>query len=321
VKWAVVGFGNIARNKFLPALDKVPGAELKAVVTSHPERVKNLKKNRKVQIFTSINELEGVDVAYIATPNSMHKDQTIQCAQKGISVLCEKPAALNLFDTHKMVEACERNGVAFGVAHMGRFNSYNKGAKDILKSGILGNLGIVRASFSFTNTQRDTWRYDPEMSGGGAIMDIGIHLINSLHFFREKRIKEVVAINENLGYNIEQHAAAIFRFEDDALALVDCSYNAYESVSFEFRGTDGILYVLDTLFQNYEGKVILKNKEKISFLHFPGKDPYILEIKDMERAIDLHTSPLTGGYEALEDMKVVEAWYRSAKASLPIFIE
>lgn len=321
VKWAIVGFGNIARNKFLPALDKVPGAELKAIVTAHPDRVQTIGRNREVQIFTNVTELEDVDVVYIATPNGLHEDQAVQCAQKGINVFCEKPAALDLSGTQRMIDTCRKYDVTFGIAHMGRFNSYNVGAKDVLKSRILGDLGIVKASFSFVNTQRNAWRYDPRMSGGGAIMDIGIHLINSLHFFREKKIKEVVAINENLVYDVEQHATAIFRFEDDVLALVDCSYNSYESVSFEFRGTDGILYVLDTLFQNSGGKVIIKTKGKTSFLEFPEKDPYVLEIKDMERAVSSHTQPLTGEYEAIEDMKVVEAWYRSAKSSLPIFIE
>ncbi len=320
MKWGIVGFGSISKNRFLPALDKNEGSELSAVVTAHPDKVKEALKGREIGIFQNIGELEEIDAVYIASPNALHLSQTKECAKKGINILCEKPMALNVAEAKEILSVCEKNGVTFGVANMGRFNGYNIGARKIIQSGTLGKIGIVKADFSFLNTQRNAWRYDRRMSGGGAIMDIGVHLVNSIHFILGKRIKEVAAINVDLGYEVEQSASAVMKFEDDSLALIDCSYDAHEEVSFEFKGTDGIMYVYDTLFQDYMGRVILKKGEKSELRNFAGTDPYILEIEDMENAIRNGSRPMTDGCEALRDMEVIEAWYRSSKEGRKIDI-
>ncbi len=312
MKWAIVGFGSISKNKFVPALEKVQGTELSAIVTGHPESAEEYKK-RGVRIFKDLNDLKGVDIVYIATPNAYHREQTEICARKGINVFCEKPMAMNLSESEEMVKVCEKYGITLGIAHMGRFNSYNIGARNILQSGRLGKVSIVKASFSFVNTERDKWRYDPKLSGGGAIMDIGVHLINSLRFFLNDEITELTAINDNLVYDVDQNAAAVMKFSNGAIALVDCSFDSAESVSFEFRGDKALMYVVDTLFQNYTGKVILKDGEAFSFKDFMDREPYVLEIEDMERAVRSHVKPKTDGYDALNDMKVIEAWYRSAR--------
>ncbi|MGB9682381.1 MAG: Gfo/Idh/MocA family protein [bacterium] len=312
MRWGIIGFGRISRNRFLPALEEVEGSELTAIVTTHPENIKDIPARYSPKIYSDVNELDDVDVVYIATPNSMHKDQAITCARKGINVFCEKPIALNVIETVEMIEECQRNRVVLGVAHMGRFNPFNIGAKRLLEDNIVGRLGIIKASFSFVNDRRDEWRYNPLLSGGGSIMDIGVHIINAIHYFRPgKRIVEVCAINENLGYEVEQNAAAIARFDDGVIALMDASYDTSSSVSFEIRGDKGILYILDTLFQEYDGKVILRMGNEFKFYTFYGRNQYLSEILDMEEAISKGKKPATDGYDALKDMEVIEAWYRS----------
>ncbi len=313
MRWAIIGFGSISKNRFLPALREA-NATLGAIVTGNPQRVKN-EVDENVKITDKIDDLKDIDVAYIATPNSLHKSQVIECARRGINVFCEKPVGMNADEARQMAEFCDKSGVTFGVAHMGRFNSYNVLARDILRSGELGKIGIVKASFSFVNTERDKWRYDFSLSGGGAIMDIGIHIINSLRFMLERDVEEISAINENLGYNVDQNAAAIMKFKNGPLALVDSSFDTYPSVSFEFRGDKGMMYVMDTLFQDYKGRVIVAKNGTFELRDAIDKKPYVLEIEDMERAVKNHTKPATDGWEAFKDMQIVDGWYRSAKES------
>ncbi|PMQ02038.1 MAG: glucose-fructose oxidoreductase [Dictyoglomus sp. NZ13-RE01] len=314
MRWGVVGVGKITRNRFLPALEQVEGAILTAIVTTHPENVKDLAEKYNAKIYEKVEDLENVDVVYIATPNSMHKDQVISCAKKKIHILCEKPIALNSKEAMEMIRACEENGVVLGVANMGRFNPYNVGAKRLLEEGIVGRIGIIKASYSFVNVERDKWRYDLSLSGGGAIMDIGVHVINTLHFWRpNNKIVEIAGINEYFGYEVEQNAGAVARFDDGVIVLMDASYDTSLSVSFEIKGDKGILYVLDTLYQEYDGKVILKRENNFTLFNFYGENQYVLEIKDMEDAIRNKRSPRTDGYEALKDMTVIDAWYQSSK--------
>ncbi len=308
MRWAIVGFGSISKNRFLPAL-KEAGSVLESVVTSHPETV----KIEGVRAVTKIADLRNVDVAYIATPNSLHKSQTIECAKLGINVFCEKPVGMNAKEAYEMAEFCDKAGITFGVAHMGRFNSYNILAKNILNSRELGDIGIIKSSFSFVNTERNKWRYDPSLSGGGAIMDIGIHLINTLRFMLGANVVELESINDNLNYAVDQNAASIMKFSNGSIALVDASFNTYQSVSFEFRGDKGMMYVMDTLFQDYMGRVIVAKNGTFQLRDSIDKNPYVLEVEDMERAIKNHTKPATDGWEAFEDMKIVDAWYESAK--------
>uniref|UniRef100_A0A7V3RFT5 Gfo/Idh/MocA family oxidoreductase n=1 Tax=Mesoaciditoga lauensis TaxID=1495039 RepID=A0A7V3RFT5_9BACT len=311
MRWAIVGFGSISKNKFLPALNEA-GGTLAAIVTGRPESVRN-EFERDVKVIDKVEDLENIDIVYIATPNSLHKEQTIICAKKNINVFCEKPVGMNAQEAQEMAKFCDRSGVKLGIAHMGRFNSYNVLARDILRSGEIGKVGIVKASFSFVNVERNKWRYDPALSGGGAIMDIGIHLINSLRFILGDDVVEISAINENLEYPVDQNAAAIMKFANGSLALVDCSFDTYGSVSFEFRGDKGMMYVLDTLFQEYKGRIIVAKNGSFELRDSIDKNPYVLEIEDMEKAVKTQSKPATDGWEAFKDMKIVDAWYESSK--------
>lgn len=153
-------------------------------------------------------------------------------------------------------------------------------------------------------------------------MDIGVHVINTLHFFRPKnKIIEITAINESYEYEVEQNAGAVARFDDGVLVLMDASYDTSLSVSFEIRGRDGILYVLDTLYQEYDGKVFVRRENNLTFYNFYGENQYIGEIKDMENAVINKGKPATCGYDALKDMKVIEAWYRSYEEGKRIKID
>jgi len=321
MRWGVVGTGRIVRNRFLPALEQIPEAKLTAIVTTNPEKAKDLSERYGAKIYTNLEDIEDVDVVYIATPNKFHKEQTIICAKKRINVLCEKPMTINVREAEEIIEECERNKVVLGVANMGRFNPFNIGAKKLIDENIIGKIGVIKASFSFVNTEKSGWRYSLELAGGGSIMDIGVHVINTLHFwFPNNRIEEIVAINEGYGYEVEENAGAVARFNNGMIALLDASYNTMLSVSFEIRGDKGILYVLDTLYQDYDGKVILRNFNNYTFYTFYGENQYVAEIKDMERAIKEGKKPATSGLDALEDMRVIEGWYKSAMENKLIFL-
>lgn len=312
MRWGIVGVGKIVLDRFLPAIEKVEGAEVKFFVTNHPDKVKDLAEKYKARITTNISEIRDIDIVYIATPNKFHKEQAIICAKKGINIFCEKPIALNVKETEEIIEECEKNGVILGVANMGRFNPFNIGAKELLEKNILEKIGIIKASFSFVNLNREAWRYNMDLAGGGAIMDIGVHVINTIHFFRpNNRIIEVVSINEFYDYEVEQNAGAVAKFDDGVIVLMDASYDTSLSVSFEIRGRDGILYVLDTLYQEYDGKVFWRKENSVKFYNFYGENQYVGEIRNMEKAVKDRSKPATDGYEALKDMKVIEAWYES----------
>ena len=169
MRWGVVGTGRIVRNRFLPALEQVSEAKLTTIVTTNPEKAKDLSERYGAKIYTNLEDIEDVDVVYIATPNKFHKEQTIICARKGINVLCEKPMAINVREAEEMIEECERNKVVLGVANMGRFNPFNIGAKKLIHENIVGKIGVIKASFSFVNTEKTGWRYSLDLAGGGSI--------------------------------------------------------------------------------------------------------------------------------------------------------
>jgi len=321
MRWGIVGTGRIVRDRFLPALEQVPGAKLTAIVTTNPERAKDLSERYGARIYSNLEAVEDVDVIYIATPNKFHKEQTIICAKMGIHVLCEKPMALSVKEAEEMVEECKRNKVILGIANMGRFNPFNIGAKKLLEENIVGKIGIIKASFSFVNNERNAWRYSLDLAGGGAIMDIGVHVINTLHFwFPNNKVEEIVAINEHYGYEVEQNAGAVVRFDNGMMALLDVSYDTMLSVSFEIRGDEGILYILDTLYQEYDGKVILRRFNNYTFYNFYGENQYVAEIKDTEEAIKEGREPATSGTDGLKDMRVIEGWYESAKEKKLVYL-
>jgi predicted dehydrogenase len=243
LRWLVIGLGDIAAKRVIPAILEEPRSRLAAIVTREAAKVGPYR----VPAFASLDEALSharFDAVYVATPVFLHAPQALAAFEAGLHVLCEKPMALNVAEARSMVEAAADRRRHLGVAYYRRAYPKVHRAVELIK---LGAIGQPIMAFAACHSQlpadpvRRLWLLDPAKAGGGPLYDIGSHRIDLLnHFFGEPR--EVRACLSNAVHRIpvEDAATVVIRYQKGLHAVVDARWNS-TVVRDEFRviGTDG----------------------------------------------------------------------------------
>jgi predicted dehydrogenase len=316
INWGIIGFGQIARDRIAPALTQLEGARLAAVFDVSRDARERAAVQYGCVAYERLGDMltdENVHVVYIATPNALHCEQTVAAAEKGKHVLCEKPMALTTDQCSSMIDACAAAGVKLGIGCMGRFNAFNVQARSLAASGALGTILHARGWFSFVNSERGGWRYNASMSGGGPVMDLGIHLINLIRFVLGAQVEHVWATGEYRGYKIEQTTAALFRLAGGATCELGCSYETEMYASLELLGDQGKLAMDSTLFQSASGTLRLSVGGECRALNVSPVDPYMAEIAEMTNAVRGRGHISTDGKEGWYDIAIAQAWLASIR--------
>ena len=204
--FALVGIGSLSTGQLLPALrDTTKYCKCVAFVTGHRE--KNLPAAQRLGIspehvytyenFDSIKDNPAVDVVYIVLPNSMHAEYTIRAAKAGKHVLCEKPMATSVPDCQKMIDACKTAKKKLMIAYRMQYEPLTlkliELARSAEKIGKIKQIDAVCSSNRLNNRYQDVWRLQKPLSGGGALMDMGIYALQSVRYLAGEEPVEVNA--------------------------------------------------------------------------------------------------------------------------------
>src|SRR6266550_2337443 len=236
--WGPIGCGDIAQKRIGRAIRDSTSSELIAVNRSQSELAaafaKQFGARRWYLDWKKLLRDEEVEAVYIATPVHLHAEQTIAAAEAGKHVLCEKPLAMNTRECDQMIDACRHHNVKLGVAYYRHFYPVVDRIKAIIKSGEIGApvLAQINAIEQFNPAADDprSWLLQKDLAGGGPMFDFGCHRIEVLaNLFGP--IVEVKAITANVVFDrqVEDTAAALFRFARGACALLSVSHAAAEA--------------------------------------------------------------------------------------------
>ena len=327
IRYAVVGLGHIAQVAVLPAFAHAKkNSALVAVVSGDPTKRKEIGRKYQIDQKYSYTEysrcLEEVDAVYIALPNSMHAEYTIAAAKAGVHVLCEKPMAVTAKECQQMINGCEKNNVKLMIAYRLHFEELNLKAIDLIQKGTIGEPKFFNSSFSLTvrpgniRTQADL--------GGGTLYDIGVYCINAARYLFRSEPTEVVAISVNSGTKklseIDESTGAVLRFKDDRLAAFVTSFNATDASSYRIVGTKGQIHV-DPAYEYAEGlRYELTVDDKKSTKKVAKRDQFAAELLYFSDCILNNRKPEPSGEEGMQDVRIVEALYRSAKTGRAVKI-
>jgi glucose-fructose oxidoreductase len=183
---AMLGLGNYATNQLAPALLETKLCQLTAVVTGHPEKGEkwanhyNLKKENiySYENFDRIATNRDVDIVYVVTPPALHPEFTIRAAKTGKHVISEKPMATSVADCDRMIDACKRAKVQLGIGYRMHYDLFRKELMRIVQTQEFGPLMKMSGIFSFVMNQHQ-WRIEKKLAGGGAMMDLGIYVVQA----------------------------------------------------------------------------------------------------------------------------------------------
>jgi len=245
VRWLVVGLGEIATKRVIPAIREEARSRLAGIVTRHADKAASLG----VQGFTSLEEAlshDCFDAVYVATPVFLHAAQSMQALRAGAHVLCEKPMALSLTEAQQMVEAATHSGQTLGVAYYRRTYPKVRRAIELIRQGAIGHPVMAFASCHSqtpADPNRRAWLLDPALAGGGPLYDIGSHRIDLLNYIFGTP-QEVGACLSNAVHKIpvEDSATVLIKYPQGVHGIVDVRWNSNVARD-ELRivGTDGEL--------------------------------------------------------------------------------
>jgi len=251
---AVIGFGKLG---LLHAglVNGLPGSRLAAVVDSNRTLLNALKtKTPDLRTYPKHAALladGGIDAAFIATPTGTHIDVALGCVEQGIPVFIEKPLALSGRQARPLVDALDRRPLPNMVGYMGRYLDTFAKAREIVASGALGALQMLRASMYVGQLFRTGkgWRYDKAVSGGGVLITQNSHVVDKLLWMFgdvEWVSGQTTALYSN---TVEDHAHVYFAFRSGLRGFMDASWSARHyrapTMAIHVQGANGTLDVDD----------------------------------------------------------------------------
>jgi predicted dehydrogenase len=327
IRYAVVGLGHISQVAVLPAFAHARrNSKLVAVVSDDPTKRREIAKRYKLDHAFSYEQfddcLEVVDAIYIALPNSMHAEYTIRAARAGVHVLCEKPMAVTVKECQQMIAACRRAKVKLMIAYRLHFEALNLEAADLARTGRLGELKYFNSSFSMSVRRGDI--RTKRAFGGGTLYDIGVYCINAARYLFRAEPTQVSAVSINSGLaslaEIDETTAATLRFGDDQVATFITSFNASDVAAYRIVGTKGDLHA-DPAYEYAEGlEYRLTVDGKTTRKAFGKHDQFAPELLYFSDCVLKNRKPEPSGEEGLQDVRIVQALYKSAASRRPVAI-
>lgn len=312
LKWGVAGCGNYVETSFLPVLSLVQRSKLISVFSHDIKRAEFIAGKFGAQKYSN-NFQEFIksdfDIVYIAGANVNHYEQVIESAKAGKHVVCEKPVAMNSNQIQEMIETCKENNVSFSVNFTHRFHPLVLKSKELVDNGIIGKIVSVSGSFNIDYPPNDNFRFKKDLSGGGALRDLGSHMIDMLRLFGGE-ITETKGFIDNIVYKseVEDFASAVVRFEKGGYGYFNVSYNSNKSFNrIEILGHKGIISIDNFVGKkNVSAKLIinLHGEAKKAFRKRANKVTYM--IKSLQRTVLKNQIPLVPGEDALKAMRIIE---------------
>lgn len=179
IRIGVVGTGAISQVVHVPIFAEREDVELAAMADIDPHKAETLSRRFDVPLVMEPRELiefDGVDAVVLCTPNSFHETQAIAALDSGKHVLVERPLALTAAGAERVLDAADRSGKVLCVGMPHRFRPEVAALRDFVAGGELGTVYATRGSWMTrpAPAMRSRWREDPGISGGGALVDLGI---------------------------------------------------------------------------------------------------------------------------------------------------
>jgi predicted dehydrogenase len=311
IRWLVVGIGDIATKRVLPAILAEPRSRLEGLVTRDAAKAAPYGLPAWNSLDAALAALRP-DAVYVATPVALHAAQTIASLRAGAHVLCEKPMALTHADALEMVAAARETGRTLGIAYYRRMYPKIERARGLIEAGAIGRPVFAEVTNHYWFYPADgfrAWLVDPKLAGNGPLRDIASHRIDVLAWLFGPA-RRVTGHLSNLVQPtaVEDNATVLIEYASGVRGMVDVRWHSHVARDeFRVRGTDG---ELDLTPLNGPEIVWPGGSDQLpphANLHYPA-------IEDVVSAILEGRQPRSSGETALETERVMDEAARSGAA-------
>ena len=320
--WGLIGASTIAKEHMVNAINAQAGHQVQAVFSTSQERAEQFASAAGInKAYDSLEALLAdpqVQIVYISTTNELHYSQVLVAAAAGKHVLCEKPLALNIKDAQEMVKACEKAGVVMATNHHLRNAATHQAMRDLIASGAIGHPLFARVFHAvYLPPHLQGWRLDQPQAGGGVILDITVHDMDTLRFTLNSEPIEVVGMSQSASMaqqGLEDGVMAVVRFANGTLAQLHDAFTVKNAgTGIEYHGDKGSLIGKNVMTQQPVGEVILRNADGETNIELNHHNLYVKGVASFCAAIDKKGPVAATGLDGVKSLAAAIAVVNACK--------
>lgn len=225
-----------------------------------------------------------IDVVYNSLPNHLHAEWSIKAMRAGKHVLCEKPIALSLTEMDEMIAVSHETGRVLAEAFMYRHHPQTLRVKEVVESGLLGKVQLVKGSFTFTLTREGNYRSNTEM-GGGSLWDVGCYPVSFARMIIGEEPLEVFGWQVTGPTGIDDSFFGDLRFRDGVHVQFDCGFRSPTRTMIEIVGSEGTIQIPSPFKPGLNTEMYITRAGKKETRKDKGQELYLGEVEDMCAAI------------------------------------
>ena len=330
IKIGILSLAHHHGEAYISNLRRMEGVELLGVADDDRSRAEKIAGQNEARFFPSYEALLEAkpDGVIVCTENNRHRPLVEMAAARGVHVLCEKPIATTLEDARAIVDACDQAGVLLMTAFPLRFSAPLLEIKARLDNGDLGDIYC----FNGTNqgelpTKHRAWFVDPELAGGGAIMDHTVHLVDIMRWLTGSEVETMYARSNRIFHaeevEVETGALEMLTLENGVFATIDASWSrpqywpTWGGLTFEMVTQRGAV-IVDAFRQNLN---VYRHDWQRSNWAYWGSDMNHAMVSDVIAAIRENRPPRVTGMDGLRAVEAALAAYESDRTGQTVQVK
>lgn len=329
LKVAIMGLGSYG-NRVAKAMVACKRASLVGLISGTPSKVEKWRAQYNIpekncynyENFDQLKDNPDIDAVYVITPNGLHCEQSKRVARAGKHVICEKPMGINAAEGQEMVDACRAAGVKLLIGYRMHFEPKTVAVIKMRQEGVFGQPKFFQGQSGFVIGDPTQWRLNKKLSGGGAMMDIGIYSINGARYMlgeepvwvtAQETKTDPVKFKEGIDETIQFQMG----FPSGAVASCLSTYAMNHLDRFFLNGSEGFAEMQpSTGYGPIEGRT---HKGKLTQLHITHQT---LQMDGMAKIIFEDIQPIVpvDGEEGVKDMKIIDAIFLAVKTGKKVML-
>jgi D-xylose 1-dehydrogenase (NADP+, D-xylono-1,5-lactone-forming) len=322
LRWGLLSTARINR-AVIPPIRQSRRGVLTSVASRSQQKAEEFAKTWQIpRIFDSYEAMladPDIDIIYNPLPNSLHREWTVKAVQAGKHVLCEKPLALTVAEVDQMIAASRQTGKIIAEAFMYRHHPQTLKVHELMHSGAIGKLHLIRGVFSFNLQRPGDVRLDPDL-GGGSIWDVGCYPISYARYLAGAEPLEVFGWQVSGSTGVDESFIAQMRFPNAVYAQFDCSFSIEHRTILEIVGTEGTITINRPFTPRNNEGLDLKQGDRLTRIRVRSGNLYSGEVEDMHSAVLDGTPPRVSLIDSRGNVQAITALLQSAKENRPVFI-
>jgi xylose dehydrogenase (NAD/NADP) len=318
VQWGILSTARI-NDKFIAGVAESQQSAVLAVASRDHVRAERYASERGIpRAYDSYEALladPDVEAVYISLPNALHLEWTGRALEAGKHVLCEKPLSRRAADVRAAFDLAERHDRVLMEAFMYRHHPQTARLVDLVRSGAIGRLRVIRAAFSFHFEDPEDVRLSAALEGG-ALMDVGSYCVSAARLLAGE--PELVSGTQVLGGDgVDVTFTGWMRFAGEVTAHFDSGLILDDRFDLEVVGEEASLFLADPWHCRTPG-IELRRAQATEIIEIAPANSYGLEADNLAAAIRGDSAPLLGRADAEGQAATIEALYASADSGAPV---